>query len=209
MAKKTDEEIMDLKASMEFKANYDLGHPFKDEPHEAQFFWGYLAALRWVLGDCEPKEKTGSEIRDELGSKELNVTLNQQAVIEFAYAIRGIVEPLAENHDKLSFDEANCFKSIFSWMRRFLKQVDPEYLKLHAGVVGFYSKRRELSKDNDRLWWEPDKKETAKEQILCQDKATCPFGKECDGGWDSVDPQTDRLCRDALHRNFAKVKGPA
>jgi len=100
MAKKTDEEIKTLKDEMEFKAEYDLGRPFKDRPLDAERFGGFLNALRWVLGE-EPGD----------GRK-----------------------------------------------------------------------------------------------IVCQDKATCQFGKECDGGWDSVDPQTGRLCRDALRRNFEKIQ---
>jgi len=43
--------------------------------------------------------------------------------------------------------------------------------------------------------------------LLCQDMATCPFGEECYGQWNSHDPQTGRLCRDSLKRNFAWETG--
>jgi hypothetical protein len=113
------------------------------------------------------------------------------------------VGPLAKSHEKLAFDEANCLASVFYWVRKFLKEVDPAYLAFHWNVVDFYEKKRELSCASDRLWWEPDEKED--EEIICQDKPTCPFGNECAGNWDSIDPQTGRLCRDALRRNFEKV----
>jgi hypothetical protein len=39
-------------------------------------------------------------------------------------------------------------------------------------------------------------------KLICLDKETCPFGEECDGRWNSHDPQTGRLCRDDYSRNF-------
>jgi hypothetical protein len=141
---------------------------------------------------------------DGLRLKEISLTVAQQAVIEFAYAVRMLVEPLAKSQEKLYFEEANCLTSVFYQVRKFLKEVDPSYLALHRGVVDFYEKKRELDNTWDRLRWVPDEKEEEKE-IVCQDKPTCRFVSECTRGWDAIDPQTGRLCHDGLKRNFEKV----
>jgi hypothetical protein len=101
-------------------------------------------------------EKEMSNRCDGLRSKEISLTVWQQTVIDFAYAVRMLVEPLAKSHEKLGFSEANCLSHLFYEVREFLKKVDPAYLAFHRDVVGFYEKKRELSCASDRLWWEPE-----------------------------------------------------
>ena len=91
---------------------------------------------------------------DELRLKEVSLTLEQQQIIEFAYAVRELVEPLAETSNKLSFELVNCYEHLFYTVRHLLDLVDPEYLKLHYRVVAFYREKRELSSNWDRLKWE-------------------------------------------------------
>jgi hypothetical protein len=88
-----------------------------------------------------------------MNDKMITLTLSQQTVIEFAHAIRMMVEPLAESNDKLSFEEANCLTHLFYQVRGFLKQVDPAYLASpqHQALASFYS--RELDASWDRLKW--------------------------------------------------------
>ena len=90
---------------------------------------------------------------NKLRFKKCRITLHQQTIIEFAYAIRMLVEPLAESHSKLSFDEANCLTSLFNCVRRLLKSVDQDYLNWHSDVVKFYQEKRELDNSWDRLNW--------------------------------------------------------
>lgn len=91
---RTETELMARKGEIEFKLGYDTDRQFEDEPVGAEYFKGYLDALRWILG---------------------------------------------------------------------------------------------------------------KEKVICQDKPTCPFGQECEGVWNSIDPQTGRLCREGLKRNFGRI----
>jgi hypothetical protein len=117
------------------------------------------------------KKKSRDELCDEHRSKEVILIVSQQAVIEFAYTIGRVVERFAASHDKLFVEEANCFRSVFYWMRDILKKVDPEYLKLHPRIKNFYLKKRELSNNNDRLWWE----KAAKEEPAGDSEADLPF----------------------------------
>lgn len=97
------------------------------------------------------------KLKDEseaLRLKEINTKLSQQTIIEFAYAIHMMVEPLAESGSKLSFEEANCLTSLFYCIRRLLGYVDQKYLDLHPEVVNFYRKDRELDNSCDRLSWQ-------------------------------------------------------
>ena len=92
---------------------------------------------------------------EEMRFKEISLTVPQQTIIELGYAVRMIVGPLAKSHQKLSFDEANCLRSVFCQVREMLKKVDPEYLDRHSDVVNFYKQERELSNNWDRLAWVP------------------------------------------------------
>lgn len=91
--------------------------------------------------------------QDNLRFKKHRATLHQQTIIEFAYAIRMLVEPAAKSHVKLYFEEANCLTSVFYSTRAMLKVVDQEYLNQHADVVKFYQEKRELDNSWDRLNW--------------------------------------------------------
>jgi len=90
---------------------------------------------------------------DKLRFKEHRITIDQQTIIEFAYAIRMLVEPLAESHSMLCFEEANCLTHLFNYIRKLLKSVDRGYLDQHSDVVKFYQEKRELDNSWDRLKW--------------------------------------------------------
>ena len=154
---KTETEILARIAEVEPEARAVNSREPKDKSWIAGSFQGYLDGLNWALGKvpAAPHEETASwKAQDELRARELGVTLTQQQIVEIAYAVRMIIEPLAGSHGKLSFDEANCLTSVFYVARSFLRTVDPAYLDLHPEVVRFFTEKRELHKDNDRLYWE-------------------------------------------------------
>lgn len=80
--------------------------------------------------------------------------MTNQSIIEFAYCVKELIEPLIETHVKLAFEQANCYLACFYDCRRLLQTVDSEYLAEHTSLSEFYKDGRELSNDWDKLWWE-------------------------------------------------------
>jgi hypothetical protein len=89
---------------------------------------------------------------DEIRLGKRKVKLTNQQIIELAYLAKDLIE--ACGHSKLSFDEANCYRSVYHTVRKLLKSADSKYVKAHGGIKEFYRKDRELSNDWDRLRWE-------------------------------------------------------
>ncbi len=95
---------------------------------------------------------------EKLRLSEINFSLKNQDVVQVAYCIRELIEPLIENRSKLYFEQANCYQSCFYLLRGLLKKVDRSYLQQHENLVSFYQKDRDLDNSFDRLSWiEPTK----------------------------------------------------
>jgi transcription termination factor NusB len=74
-------------------------------------------------------------------------------VVSMAYLVKDTIEHLIKTHEKLSFDEANCYHSCFYLCRELLRGVDEKYLHYHEELREFYREDRELSNNWDRLSW--------------------------------------------------------
>ena len=85
----------------------------------------------------------------EIRFKEKKVKLCNQDIIEIGYMAAEAIGPLAESRQKLFFEQANCYASVFYLIKRLLNLVDPEYLEIHSRVRDFYD--QDLSNDSDRL----------------------------------------------------------
>jgi hypothetical protein len=93
---------------------------------------------------------------DELRLAEVGeaVVFTNQEIVELAYIVMDVIEPLEKSHTKLVFDDANCYAHCFYLLRELLKKVNPEYLTgPHERVKKFYEIERELSNSWDRLYW--------------------------------------------------------
>jgi hypothetical protein len=90
---------------------------------------------------------------DEARLRPINVELSNQQVVELAYAVMELIEPLARTHAKLYFEQANGYLSCFYLMRGLLGNVDPDYLDQHKDLARFFRQDRELDNAFDRLKW--------------------------------------------------------
>ena len=89
---------------------------------------------------------------DELRFKEKEVKLNNQHIIEIGYIAMDLISIHAATREKLYFEEANCYSSVFYLLKEcLLKMVDPEYLESHQKIRDFYN--QDLSNDWDRLFF--------------------------------------------------------
>ena len=81
----------------------------------------------------------------------IEVSLPQQTIIEFAYAIKDLIEPHVARRTKLCFEEANCYTACYYTVRELLDRVEHGYTKQHADLVQFYDNGKYLISEGDRL----------------------------------------------------------
>ena len=86
---------------------------------------------------------------EEIRLKEKEATLCNQNIIEVGYMAADLIGPLADTRQKLFFEQANCYSSVFYLVKDLLKEVDPEYLEMHQRMRDFYD--QDLSNNWDRL----------------------------------------------------------
>lgn len=98
---------------------------------------------------------------EKLRLEEHDVTLKNQAIIEMAYVTRDLILPLIKERRKLSFEAANNYQSSFNHCRKLLQIVPTEYLTKHTALIEFYTEKRELSNQWDRLSWVSPKDDMA------------------------------------------------
>lgn len=118
------------------------------------------------MGTLDEKGNYMEDENDRLRSTEHNVCLNNKQIIELAYLCKDVIEVMYGK--KLFFEQANCYLGCFYHIRKLLKKVTPEYLKLHEGVVSFFTENGGLSNDWDRLYFE-------KKNTEAVESAECPF----------------------------------
>lgn len=109
---------------------------------------------------------------DELRFIDKTIVLSNQAIVELAYLTMETIK--AVYGKKLFFEVANCYLACFYRVRSMLKEVDREYLAGHKGIVEFYQEGRELSNDNDRLYFDGRTKDDCNQ---CADKPMCAAGQ--------------------------------
>ena len=95
-------------------------------------------------------------------------TFSNQEAIEFGYVVKDLIEPLIESHEKLFFEQANCYTSCFYHARRLLTQVKSTHY-IHEPLREFFFNGYELDNSEDRLSWDKDKPEEEEEA------GDCPF----------------------------------
>ena len=60
---------------------------------------------------------------EEIRLKEKEVTLCNQSIIEIGYTVRDLINPLADTRQKLFFEQANCYSSVFYLVKDLLKSI--------------------------------------------------------------------------------------
>lgn len=109
----------------------------------------YQAGVKFRPNTNANEERDMTQVNDNGNMLEHEVTLNNQQIIEMAYAHRDLIAPLIESRTKLFFEQANCFFSIYYLIRRLLPLLPENYQREHSGVVEFYETH--LGNEWDRL----------------------------------------------------------
>lgn len=91
------------------------------------------------------------EEAEEMRSKQHDVKLNNETIIILGYLCKEMLEMVTECKAWLFFEQANCYSSCFSILRRLLKVVDKDYLSIHSRLAEFFNEGQELERNGDRL----------------------------------------------------------
>jgi len=105
--------------------------------------------------------------KDELRSKEHEVKLSNQAIVEIAYMTKEIIEDIEGR--QLTFEQANCYQSNYYTVVDMLKAVDPEYLSgRHGELFEYFSHESPVTKENNRLYKDAEAKRVAWKEALAK-----------------------------------------
>jgi len=108
------------------------------------------AAMDWFADDeismpprTDPETDAQDDARDEVRWGAVSgLQVCNQEIIEDAYFVSDFLGLLAAQGGArgLFFEQANCFNACFHRVKRWLKLVDPEYLRLHPRLVEFFAR---------------------------------------------------------------------
>ncbi len=131
----------------------------KSDNYDLPFYLGVYYDLR------QAKERTEEP---DLRHGRLTIETHNQAVVEFGYAVKELLDPWIESGGKLSFEQANSYYSCWYNIGKWLERLPDKYRQQHQGLIDFYL-NKDLSNDWDRL------------QLLDNPNTTSPKGCGCQG----------------------------
>jgi len=89
------------------------------------------------------------EVINTVRHEEKTVSLSNQSIMELGYMVSDFMEMLDGEAVKLTFEQANCYQSVFYLIKDLLKSVDQRYLSSHEGMNVFFNQG--ISREGDVL----------------------------------------------------------